>query len=155
MFPTRVMASAIRGTEARPIHFHHAVRGEDEDLTATIDRLRTLTATGDFAYFTEIARFMAGVPLPDCVPRTRWLDGETATRERWQTLVAAHRAHLITPCPRARVRAARSPGAALTKSLNPGRVACPARDYQGRFQGLRRSVYLRSPHHAQYLARQP
>ncbi|MFC8016445.1 hypothetical protein [Streptomyces cinereoruber] len=29
---------------------HHAVRGKDQDLAATIGRLRALTATGDFAY---------------------------------------------------------------------------------------------------------
>ncbi|MET9663196.1 hypothetical protein, partial [Streptomyces sp. NPDC006510] len=45
--------------------FHHAVRSEDQDLAATISRLRELTATGDFAYFTDIAHFMAALPLPE------------------------------------------------------------------------------------------
>ncbi|MER5781310.1 ATP/GTP-binding protein [Streptomyces mobaraensis] len=70
--------------------FHHAVRGEDQDLTTTIDRLRDLTATGDFAYFVDIAHFMADRPLP-ATPGSpvRWLDGEQATRARWRTLVTA------------------------------------------------------------------
>ncbi|MFJ2590747.1 ATP/GTP-binding protein, partial [Streptomyces sp. NPDC087538] len=70
--------------------FHHAVRGEDQALTATIDRLRALTATGDFAYFTDIAHFMAGLPLPSPSP-THWLDGQTRTRQRWRALVTARR----------------------------------------------------------------
>ncbi|MGW7008156.1 hypothetical protein ACWGCW_36535 [Streptomyces sp. NPDC054933] len=68
--------------------FHHAVRGEDQDLTATIGRLRTLTASGDFAYFTDIAHFMGDLPLPtETASTTRWLDGEQATRQRWRALV--------------------------------------------------------------------
>ncbi|MFD3940620.1 hypothetical protein ACFWSF_38145 [Streptomyces sp. NPDC058611] len=50
--------------------FHHAVRGENQDLGATIDRLRTLT-TGGFAYFTDLAHFMASLPLPE-PSTTRW-----------------------------------------------------------------------------------
>lgn len=45
--------------------FHHMVRSEDQELAAVIGRLRTLTATGDFAYFTDIAHFMAALPLPE------------------------------------------------------------------------------------------
>ncbi|MEV7713180.1 hypothetical protein [Streptomyces sp. NPDC088270] len=70
--------------------FHHAVRGEDQALTATIDRLRALTATGDFAYFTDIAHFMAGLPLPS-PSLTHWLDGQTRTRQRWRALDTARR----------------------------------------------------------------
>ncbi|WP_424893311.1 ATP/GTP-binding protein [Streptomyces sp. XH2] len=76
--------------------FHHAVRGEDQDLAATIDRLRALTATGDFAYFTDIAHYMAGLPLPGPTA-TRWIDGPDAVRARWENLVHARRAHLNTP----------------------------------------------------------
>ncbi|MEU3774309.1 ATP/GTP-binding protein [Streptomyces sp. NPDC032472] len=72
--------------------FHHAVRGEDQDLAATINRLRALTVTGDFAYFTDIAHFMAGLPLPGPTT-TRWLDGEDQTRARWHRLVTARRTH--------------------------------------------------------------
>ncbi|MEU3353061.1 hypothetical protein [Streptomyces sp. NPDC037389] len=70
--------------------FHHAVRGEDQDLAATIDRLCELTATGDFAYFTDIAHFMAGLPLPSPTA-TRWIDGPDAVRARWQHLVQDRR----------------------------------------------------------------
>ncbi|MDX3534014.1 hypothetical protein PV721_06480 [Streptomyces sp. MB09-01] len=46
------------------VAFHHAVREEDQELAAAIGRLRELTATGDFVYFTDIAHFMGGLPLP-------------------------------------------------------------------------------------------
>ncbi|WP_372412095.1 ATP/GTP-binding protein [Streptomyces luteireticuli] len=72
--------------------FHHAVRGEDQNLAATIDRLRELTATGDFAYFTDIAHFMAGLPLPGPTT-TRWIDGPDGVRARWQHLVHTRRTH--------------------------------------------------------------
>ncbi|MEU4732081.1 hypothetical protein [Streptomyces sp. NPDC023588] len=38
--------------------FHHAVRGEEPAVAATIGRPRALTASGDFAYY------MASLPLP-------------------------------------------------------------------------------------------
>ncbi|MFD7915976.1 hypothetical protein ACFV30_35595 [Streptomyces sp. NPDC059752] len=44
--------------------FHHTVRGEHQSLAATISRLRELTATGDFAYFVNVAHFKAGLLLP-------------------------------------------------------------------------------------------
>ncbi|MFJ1751279.1 ATP/GTP-binding protein [Streptomyces sp. NPDC088116] len=74
--------------------FHHAVRDAHEDLDITVNRLSELTAGGDFAYFTDIARFMAGLPLPQSGYRTRWIDNEAATRDRWQALVTARRAYL-------------------------------------------------------------
>ncbi len=75
--------------------FHHTVRGEDQDLAATIGRLRTLTATGDFAYFTDIAHFMAALPLPE--PSTiRWTTSEEEVRSAWRGLVQARREHLLT-----------------------------------------------------------
>ncbi|OIJ95387.1 ATP/GTP-binding protein [Streptomyces colonosanans] len=73
--------------------FHHAVRGETQDLAATISRLRALTVTGDFAYFTDIAHFMAGLPLPGPTA-TRWVSGEQAVRDRWHRLVHDRRTHL-------------------------------------------------------------
>ncbi|MFD7316015.1 hypothetical protein [Streptomyces sp. NPDC056730] len=65
--------------------FHHAVRGEDQDLAATIGRLRELTATGDFAYFTDIAHFMAGLPLPEPAA-TRWTKNDDDVRSAWRDL---------------------------------------------------------------------
>ncbi|MEW2623599.1 hypothetical protein [Streptomyces sp. NPDC048106] len=74
--------------------FHHAVRGEDQELAAVIGRLRTLTATGDFAYFTDIAHFMAALPLPE--PSTiRWTTSEDHVRSAWRGLVQARQEHLL------------------------------------------------------------
>ncbi|MDX5566606.1 ATP/GTP-binding protein, partial [Streptomyces sp. ID05-04B] len=73
--------------------FHHAVRGEDQGLAVTIGRLRAFTANGDFAYFTDIAHFMAGLPLPGPTV-TRWISSEQAVRDRWHRLVHDRRTHL-------------------------------------------------------------
>ncbi|MFJ3861544.1 hypothetical protein ACIPRL_35625 [Streptomyces sp. NPDC090085] len=75
--------------------FHHAVRGEDQDLAATIDRLRRLTATGDFAYFTDISHFMAALPLPE-PSAIRWTTSEDDVRSAWHRLVQARQEHLHT-----------------------------------------------------------
>ena len=72
--------------------FHHAARGEQDDLTATIRRLREATATGDFAYYAEIAHFMAGRPLT-APSTTQWLDTDAVVRERWHALVTVRRRH--------------------------------------------------------------
>ncbi|OPF82394.1 ATP/GTP-binding protein [Streptomyces antioxidans] len=67
--------------------FHHAVRGDDDPLTAAIHRLRRLTTDGDHAYLAEIASFMGDRPTtPDARP-VRWLEGEATVRRRWRTLV--------------------------------------------------------------------
>ncbi|MEU2564961.1 ATP/GTP-binding protein [Streptomyces longispororuber] len=73
--------------------FHHAVRSEDQDLAATIGRLRQLTATGDFAYFTDIAHYMAGLPLPG-PSAIRWTTSEEHVRTAWRRLVQARQEHL-------------------------------------------------------------
>ncbi|MFE7513103.1 ATP/GTP-binding protein [Streptomyces sp. NPDC057540] len=74
--------------------FHHAVRSEDQDLAAAIGRLRALTATGDFAYFTDIAHFMGGLPLPG--PSTiRWTSSEADVRSAWRGLVQARQERLL------------------------------------------------------------
>lgn len=44
--------------------FHHAVRAAEADLEAAQGRLQTLTANGAHAYYTDIADFTAGLPLP-------------------------------------------------------------------------------------------
>ncbi|MFB6814376.1 ATP/GTP-binding protein [Streptomyces sp. NPDC056347] len=75
--------------------FHHAVRDESQDLTATIGRLRALTAAGDFAYFTDIAHFMADLPLPE-PSTTRWTTSEDDVRSAWHTLVQTRQNHLHT-----------------------------------------------------------
>ncbi|MFE5549219.1 hypothetical protein ACFQ71_36105 [Streptomyces sp. NPDC056534] len=73
--------------------FHHAVRYEGQALADVIDRLRTLTDTGDFAYFTDIAHFMAALPLPG--PSTiRWTTSEDHVRSSWRGLAQARQEHL-------------------------------------------------------------
>ncbi|WP_328380614.1 ATP/GTP-binding protein (plasmid) [Streptomyces sp. NBC_00440] len=73
---------------------HHAVLGATDDLAATIGRLHEVTSAGDFGFFTDIAYFMADLPLPDSGSQVRWLDSEQATRGRWRELVTARRNHL-------------------------------------------------------------
>lgn len=75
--------------------FHHAARGEDQDLATTIDRLRALTATGDFAYFTDIAHYMAALPLPE-PSAIRWAESEAHVRTAWRSLVQVPQEHLRT-----------------------------------------------------------
>ncbi|MFE4540262.1 ATP/GTP-binding protein [Streptomyces scopuliridis] len=75
--------------------FHHAVHGEDQALAATIGRLRELTATGDFAYFSDIAHFMAALPLPEPAT-TRWTKNEDDVRSAWRGLVQTRQEHLRT-----------------------------------------------------------
>jgi hypothetical protein len=74
--------------------FHHAVRN-DQDQVAAIARLRENTRGGDFAYYSDIAVFMADM-APAHPSGARWVDGEPATRQRWQALVTARRHHVRT-----------------------------------------------------------
>jgi hypothetical protein len=71
--------------------FHHAVLDAHDDLAAGIDCLRELTQSGDYAYYVDIAHFMAGLPLPEQAARARWIDGEERTRERWRSIVIRRR----------------------------------------------------------------
>lgn len=86
MTPTLEMAVA----------FHQAVLEDRDALRATISRLRGLTQQGDFAYYVDIACFMADLPLPAEHMSPRWLDSEQATRARWHQLVTARRDFLRT-----------------------------------------------------------
>ncbi|MFE6869578.1 ATP/GTP-binding protein [Kitasatospora sp. NPDC057692] len=70
--------------------FHHALRDAGDDLTAAISRLADATTSGDFAYYADIAHFMADRPLPS-PSATRWLDDEDTVRTRWRTLVTTRR----------------------------------------------------------------
>ncbi|UIX32125.1 ATP/GTP-binding protein [Streptomyces sp. GQFP] len=76
--------------------FHHAVLDAQDDLATAITRLRELTRSGDYAYYVDIAHFMAGLPLPEHTARARWIDGEQQTRERWRHLVMTRRNHRAT-----------------------------------------------------------
>lgn len=86
MTPTLELAAA----------FHQAVLDNQNALTATVSRLRELASNGDFTYYTDIAHFMAGLPLPAGHVAPRWLDGEEATRSRWRELVTTRRERLRT-----------------------------------------------------------
>ncbi|MFJ4329151.1 ATP/GTP-binding protein [Streptomyces tricolor] len=73
--------------------FHHAILSEHDKVRTAVDRLRDLARSGDYAYYADIAHFMAGQPLPQ--PSTaRWLEPEETVRRRWETLVAERRHHL-------------------------------------------------------------
>ena len=69
--------------------FHHTVRGDQDAVSSAITRLRQATADGDFAYYADIAHYMADRPLPE-PSATRWLGPEEAVRSRWHA-VAEHR----------------------------------------------------------------
>ncbi|MEU9291989.1 hypothetical protein AB0D57_47300 [Streptomyces sp. NPDC048275] len=71
--------------------FHQAALEDRDGLSAAISRLRELTRDGDYAYYVDIAHFMADLSLPAEHTAPRWLDGEQATRARWQTLVTDRR----------------------------------------------------------------
>ncbi|WP_194236303.1 hypothetical protein [Streptomyces acidicola] len=73
--------------------FHQAVLDDHDALTATIARLRSQTRDGTYAYYVDIAHFMAGMPLEE-PSRARWIDGGHPTRRRWHDLVTARRTHL-------------------------------------------------------------
>ncbi|MFD7341208.1 hypothetical protein ACFV98_35285 [Streptomyces violascens] len=70
--------------------FHHAVGDNQQDLATTIGRLRTLTAIGNFAYFTDIAAAMGNLPH-SASPAVRWLTSSDAVHERRYALVIARR----------------------------------------------------------------
>ncbi|MGW2426672.1 hypothetical protein ACWC0C_47320 [Streptomyces sp. NPDC001709] len=88
--------SAARTALDLALAFHHAVLGQHDDLTATIERLREATTSGDFAYYVHIAAAMGGLPQPDR-PAIHWLDDDQTVRERWRALVEARRTRLRQP----------------------------------------------------------
>ncbi|MFF5408560.1 hypothetical protein ACFY8K_37665 [Streptomyces misionensis] len=83
MAPTLELAAA----------FHQAVLDDHDALAATVSRLREQTQSGDYAYYIDIATFMAGLPLPAGHTPPHWLDGEQTTRSRWRALVTTRQHH--------------------------------------------------------------
>ncbi len=77
--------------------FHQAVLDDHQALAATIARLRQQTSDGAFAYYTDIAHFMAGLPLPEGHTAPNWLDDAAATRTRWRDIVTERRDLLHAP----------------------------------------------------------
>ncbi|MDX3697460.1 hypothetical protein PV726_46145 [Streptomyces europaeiscabiei] len=70
--------------------FHHAVRDDHAQVAGVIARLRESTRGGDYAYYSDIAHFMAGLPVE--APSTAlWVDGELTARQRWHALVTARK----------------------------------------------------------------
>ncbi|MCX4673610.1 ATP/GTP-binding protein [Streptomyces sp. NBC_01381] len=86
MTPTLELAAA----------FHQAVLDDHDRLSTTVSRLRELTGGRDYAYYVDIACFMADLPLPADHTAPQWLDGEQATRARWHDLVSSRREVLRT-----------------------------------------------------------
>ncbi|MDX3066449.1 ATP/GTP-binding protein, partial [Streptomyces sp. ND04-05B] len=95
---TEIRTAGVTYTELAldlALAFHHAVRDDQDQVAATIARLRENTRDGDYAYYSDIAAFMAG-QAPPRASGARWVDSELATRERWHALVIARRHHLGT-----------------------------------------------------------
>ncbi|MFB7031542.1 MULTISPECIES: ATP/GTP-binding protein [unclassified Streptomyces] len=75
--------------------FHQAVHGDDQGVSETIARLHGLTADGDYAYYTDIARFMAGLPLPG-PSAAHWITSDQHVRTAWHHLVRNRQEYLRT-----------------------------------------------------------
>ncbi|MEU8136532.1 hypothetical protein [Streptodolium elevatio] len=92
---TRMRVAGLAATQEPTLDlvvtFQQAVAGAYRDAAGTINRLGALTSGGDYAYYTDIAYFMIDRAL-DHRTRTRWIDGEPATRQRWHDLVTSRRA---------------------------------------------------------------
>ncbi|MFE6849053.1 ATP/GTP-binding protein [Streptomyces sp. NPDC057686] len=91
-----IRAAGIISAEAvleLAIALHHAVLGEHDKVRTVIDRLHALAERGEYAYYADIARYMAGLPLSAPSPTT-WLATPDTVRTRWQQLVQNRRALL-------------------------------------------------------------
>ncbi|WP_042373245.1 hypothetical protein [Streptacidiphilus neutrinimicus] len=70
--------------------FHHAVANRNDLVEGDIRDLRELTDGGDYAYYVDLAHYMAALPLPaGDASAARWLDGPDSVRTRWRDLVQA------------------------------------------------------------------
>ncbi|MEU4118947.1 ATP/GTP-binding protein [Kitasatospora sp. NPDC028055] len=88
---TEIRASGVRAahtTLALARCFHHAVLDDDNGLDTAIRDLDQAVRDRDYAYYTDIAAFMAGRDL-QFPSSARWLDGDQAVRARWRALVTA------------------------------------------------------------------
>ncbi|MFJ5548677.1 hypothetical protein [Streptomyces sp. NPDC093225] len=89
-----IRAAGITTAEAAlelALALHHAVLGEHDKVRNVIDRLHELAERGDYAYYADVAHYMADLPLaaPSVVA---WLDGAESVRLRWQHLVRTRQA---------------------------------------------------------------
>jgi len=93
---TDISVAGLTSTQAvleLALCFHHAVRDDDDQLTAAITRLSDLTQGGDYAYYVDIAHFMAGLALQTPSP-AQWIDGQDVVRDRWRNLVTDRRTYV-------------------------------------------------------------
>ncbi|TDU80673.1 hypothetical protein [Streptomyces sp. KS 21] len=77
-----IHAAGINSAEAvfeLALALHHAVLGDHDKVRTVIHRLHELAQRGDYAYYADVAHYMAGLPLPAPSPTT-WLDGPDAVR---------------------------------------------------------------------------
>jgi hypothetical protein len=83
-----ITSSGLANAEATlelALHIHHSITGNPSDLQAVLTRLRRLTSSGDYAYYTDIAHFMADLPLAEQpASPARWLEGQQTARARWR-----------------------------------------------------------------------
>lgn len=87
--------TSVQATLELALCFHHSVGDAHDELAADVTRLRDLTQSGDYAYYADIAHFMASLPLPaEPASPARWLDGERPTRQRWRALVTKRQEHI-------------------------------------------------------------
>ncbi|MFE3687622.1 ATP/GTP-binding protein [Streptomyces sp. NPDC059095] len=90
---TAGLDAALAATLELVLAFHHTVRGAPDGVTASLTRLHEITSGGDYAYYADIVRFMAGLPLPG-PSAIRWLEDDDVVRDRWHRLVRERQAHL-------------------------------------------------------------
>ncbi|MFK0016923.1 hypothetical protein [Streptomyces sp. NPDC091027] len=65
---TEAGVTAIRAALQLALCLHHAVQDDHAKISAAISRLRDLTRDGDYAYYVDIAHFMAAMP-PAALPQ--------------------------------------------------------------------------------------
>lgn len=75
------------------VAYHQAVLNDQAALATTISRLQELTRDGDYAYYVDIAHFMADLPLPE-PSVTRWAESEEQVHAAWRRLVRDRQHHL-------------------------------------------------------------
>ncbi|MEV7980862.1 ATP/GTP-binding protein [Streptomyces sp. NPDC086519] len=73
--------------------FHHAVRADHEQAAATVARIQANTIGGDYAYYADIACYMANLTVQETAG-AQWVDGADVVRARWRDLVLTRRTHL-------------------------------------------------------------
>jgi hypothetical protein len=85
----------VEATLQLALCFHHAVTDNRSDLWVAISRLYDMTSGGDYAYYTDIAHFMADLPLPARPappgPLARQRTSHPRTLAPWSPLTAAIR----------------------------------------------------------------